>query len=135
MNGPDYAVIELGHDTPYWIWTRGTHNGYGATCRGELAHRTFYEAAKGANTRRYGGRPSVPPYVVRESEPPGICHLLRGFAARSCRSQRGKIEGAARQLRFFESHARGQGPRVQKHDLQPRTRQDSGEPLNPPQAR
>lgn len=47
MNGPDYAVIDMGHDTPCWIWTRGTHNGYGSTCSGELAHRTFYEAAKG----------------------------------------------------------------------------------------
>lgn len=47
MNEPDYAVIDMGYPTPCWIWTRGTHNGYGSTCSGELAHRTFYEAAKG----------------------------------------------------------------------------------------
>ena len=47
MHGPDYAVIDMGHDTPCWIWTRGTRNGYGSTSAGEVAHRTLYERAKG----------------------------------------------------------------------------------------
>ena len=47
MNGPDYAVLDMGYETPCWIWTRGTRNGYGGTSRGEIVHRTLYERANG----------------------------------------------------------------------------------------